>query len=112
MEPAKQKLKYEMKKIKFFDAAVPVVSNQSAEPFVSAEEIRKKLLEQITSPVRWIDVVNRLYAEGVRVFIELGPGKILTGLIKRILRNRDDITLLNAETIEGVKNALQKISRA
>jgi [acyl-carrier-protein] S-malonyltransferase len=66
------------------DARVPALANVTAEPLTSAEAIRRELVAQITSPVRWIDSVRRMAAEGVDTFAEIGPGSVLTGLIKRI----------------------------
>jgi [acyl-carrier-protein] S-malonyltransferase len=67
------------------DAQTPVISNVTAEPLRAAEAIRRELIAQVTSPVRWIGSVRRMAAEGVDAFVEVGPGSVLTGLIKRIV---------------------------
>ncbi len=67
------------------DAHIAVISNVTAEPLVRAEEIRSELIAQITAPVRWIASIQRMAAEGVDTFVEIGPGKVLTGLIRRIV---------------------------
>jgi [acyl-carrier-protein] S-malonyltransferase len=67
------------------DAQTPVISNVTAEPLLAAEAIRRELIAQVTSPVRWIASVRRMAAEGVDTFVEIGPGSVLTGLIKRIV---------------------------
>jgi len=66
------------------DARTPVISNVTAEPLIQADAIRGELIAQVTSPVRWIASVRRMVAEGVDTFVEIGPGSVLTGLIKRI----------------------------
>ncbi len=66
------------------DAQVPVISNVSAEPLTNVDAIREELVAQVTAPVRWIASVQRMTAMGVDTFVEVGPGSVLTGLIKRI----------------------------
>jgi len=66
------------------DARIPVISNVTAEPLTQVDAIRRELIAQVTSPVRWIASVRRMAAEGVDTFVEIGPGSVLTGLIKRI----------------------------
>jgi [acyl-carrier-protein] S-malonyltransferase len=68
------------------DPAFPIVSNVTAEPVDDATTALDLLLRQLTSPVRWSDSVRRMRAEGVERFIEIGPGSVLTGLLKRIDR--------------------------
>jgi [acyl-carrier-protein] S-malonyltransferase len=67
------------------DARTPVISNVTAEPLLAAQAIRRELIDQVTSPVRWIASVRRMAADGVDTFVEVGPGSVLTGLIKRIV---------------------------
>jgi [acyl-carrier-protein] S-malonyltransferase len=67
------------------DAQTPVISNVTAEPLLAAEAIPCELIAQVTSPVRWIASVRRMADEGVETFVEVGPGSVLTGLIKRIV---------------------------
>jgi len=66
------------------DARTPLISNVTAEPLTQADAIRRELIAQVTSPVRWIASVRRMAADGVDTFVEIGPGSVLTGLIKRI----------------------------
>jgi [acyl-carrier-protein] S-malonyltransferase len=66
------------------DARTLVISNVTAEPLTQADAIRRELIAQVTSPVRWIASVQRMSAAGVDTFVEIGPGSVLTGLIKRI----------------------------
>ena len=67
------------------DARTPVISNVTAEPLTRADAIRHELIAQVTSPVRWIASVRRMSADGIDTFVEIGPGSVLAGLIKRIV---------------------------
>jgi len=78
------------------DARTPVVSNVTAEPLVTADTIRRELIAQVTSPVRWIASVRHMTAAGVDTFVEVGPGTVLTGLIKRIV---PDAQLVNVKDL-------------
>lgn len=87
MQPAADKLKAELDKIEIKDANVPVVANVTANYVSKGSEIRELLIKQVTSPVLWEDSVNKMIADGITNFVEVGPGKVLSGLIKKI--NRD-----------------------
>ncbi|MEA3344861.1 MAG: ACP S-malonyltransferase [Chloroflexota bacterium] len=67
-------------------ARTPVVANVSAQPIVEPEEIRRELVSQLTGPVRWVESVEYMIAQGVDTFVEVGPGDVLRGLIRRIDR--------------------------
>ena len=82
------------------DAQTPVISNVTAEPLTQADAIRRELIVQVTSPVRWIASVRRMAAEGVDTFVEIGPGSVLTGLIKRIV---PDVRLVNVSDLASVQ---------
>lgn len=66
------------------DAAVPVYANVTAKPVTKAAEIRSLLYAQLTSPVRWEEIVRNMISDGAGMFVEVGPGKVLQGLVKRI----------------------------
>jgi [acyl-carrier-protein] S-malonyltransferase len=83
------------------DARVPLIANVTATPLVAADAIRSELVAQVTAPVRWIASVQRMIADGVDTFVEIGPGSVLTGLIRRIapsvqLINISDVASLHA----------------
>jgi [acyl-carrier-protein] S-malonyltransferase len=63
---------------------IPVVGNVQARPLETADEVRQELLAQLTSPVRWTQTVQYLEAQGVSSFVEVGPGNVLAGLVRRI----------------------------
>jgi len=84
MQPAADKLAVELDKIKFNNATIPVISNVTASPVQDGNEIKKLLIKQVTSPVRWEESIKKLITDGVNSFVEVGPGKVLVGLIKKI----------------------------
>lgn len=90
MEPAREKLKDALESTEFNNVRIPVYSNVTAKPYTSetpAEEVRRMLYEQLTSPVRWEDIIVNMIRDGISEFIEVGPGKVLQGLVKRINTN-------------------------
>src|SRR6266536_2073142 len=84
------------------DPVIPVISNATAEPVTSAEDLRELLARQLTSPVRWSESVRRLADLGVDTFIEVGPGTVLSSLIKRSV---DGVRVLSASDVNGVAAA-------
>ena len=87
------------------DAQVPVLSNVLATPLVEAQTLRRELVEQVTAPVRWIDSISYMAAAGVDTFVEIGPGTVLTGLIKRIAPGA---RLVNVGDMNSVRAFLQE----
>ena len=83
---------------------MPVVANVDAEPKRTAADAIDALIRQVSSPVRWEDVVKRLLAEGVTTFIELGPGTVLAGLIRKIDRR---VSVASVEDEAGLEAALK-----
>ena len=79
-----------------------MIANVSAQP-VAGSDLADSLYRQIFSPVLWEDTLRFLFDNGVSVFVEIGPGKVLTGLAKKTLK---EVTLLNCEDSESLKKAL------
>ncbi|CAI6260970.1 Malonyl CoA-acyl carrier protein transacylase [Bacillus subtilis] len=100
MKPAAEKLKEVLDACDIKDAAVPVISNVSADVMTEKADIKEKLIEQLYSPVRFEESINKLIAEGVTTFIEIGPGKVLSGLVKKVNRRLKTIAVSDPETIE------------
>ncbi|MCY8623079.1 ACP S-malonyltransferase [Bacillus spizizenii] len=100
MKPAAEKLKEVLDSCDIKDASVPVISNVSADVMTEKAEIKEKLIEQLYSPVRFEESINKLIAEGVTIFIEIGPGKVLSGLVKKVNRRLKTIAVSDPETIE------------
>ncbi len=85
MQSAKDGLKVALDKTEFRDAKIPVYTNVAAKPVQKADDIRAMLFEQVTSPVRWEETIVNMSGDGASSFIEIGPGKVLQGLVKRIV---------------------------
>ena len=79
---------------------VKVVSNVTAKEYTSGDEIKKLLIEQIESPVRWRESIEYMISQGTKIFIEIGPGKVLSGLIKRINK---EVKVLNIDKLEDIE---------
>jgi len=86
IEDAKEKLEKEIENTEFHEANIPVYQNADAKPHTSVEEIKKNLIRQVTSAVRWTQTVENMISDGVDEFYEIGHGGVLSGLIKRINR--------------------------
>ncbi len=84
MEPAAEQLKEFLAGIELSAPTVPIVSNVKGAPFESVDEIRELMVRQVTDSVRWVDDVQWIGGQGVTTYIECGPGKVLSGLVKRI----------------------------
>ncbi|HXG14648.1 MAG TPA: ACP S-malonyltransferase [Calidithermus sp.] len=85
MQPAAVRLREVLDAVPVREPTIPVVRNVDAGLTRTAAEVKPALVAQVSSPVRWTEVVQRLHAEGARVFVEVGPGRVLTGLLRRIL---------------------------
>lgn len=110
MAEAAKRLKRELDAIEIKDLAIPLVSNVEAGPVRSAEAARDLLVRQLTSPVRWVDVIRRVRKEGVDTVIEIGPGRVLTGLAKRIEPGFGACLNLGAiEEIEKIRTAFEGV---
>jgi [acyl-carrier-protein] S-malonyltransferase len=86
MEPARQKLASAIDATPFSEPVCPVYQNVNAAPATDPAVIRKNLVDQLTAPVRWTQSVQRMVADGASSFTEIGPGKVLQGLVKKIHR--------------------------
>ncbi len=89
-------------------AGTPVVANVTARPVTEPDDIRRLLIEQLTSPVRWAESMQTLADHGVDTVVETGPGNILAGLMKRMHRG---VSVLNADTIEDISNVADALGR-
>jgi [acyl-carrier-protein] S-malonyltransferase len=84
MEPVQRQLAESMKSVTWNDPAQPLAANHSGQLVTTADDIRIALITQIASPVRWVDCVQTLIEAGVTTFLELGPGRVLSGLVRQI----------------------------
>ena len=106
MQPAQDKLAAELAKISFSDLRIPLVTNVDVELVRTGDQSRDALVRQVTGAVRWTESMQKLITEGVERFVEVGPGTILCGLMRRIDRSRqcanvgDEVSL--AKTLEAL----------
>ncbi|MDR4199084.1 MULTISPECIES: ACP S-malonyltransferase [Bacillus] len=107
MKPAAEKFTDVLSELDISDAATPVISNVTADIVTSRNEIETKLIEQLYSPVRFEESVERLIDLGVTTFIEIGPGKVLSGLVKKVNRRLTTISVSDQETIEAAIQTLK-----
>jgi [acyl-carrier-protein] S-malonyltransferase len=82
---AKNQLKEDLDRTPIYDGRIPVYANVTALPVIKSEEIKNSLFEQVTAPVKWEETIKNMVADGVEEFYEIGPGKVLQGLVKRII---------------------------
>jgi [acyl-carrier-protein] S-malonyltransferase len=109
MLPAQEKLAAELKKVQFADLVVPLVTNVDADTETSGDEARDALVRQVSMPVRWEESVRQLIDEGVNTFVEVGPGRVLSGLLRQIERS---VSTLNVEDEKSLAATLNKIAGA
>jgi [acyl-carrier-protein] S-malonyltransferase len=106
MASAQPKLQAELAKVKLAPPVVPVISNVTAQPHGGPSEICARLIEQVTSSVRWEESMRYLLAQGFTRFIELGPGATLSGFMKRIDRNAQMLNVADMASLEATVKAL------
>jgi len=106
MASAQLKLQSELGRLALHPLQVPVISNVTAQPYSVSEEIRTRLVEQVTSPVRWEQSMRFLLAQGFTRFIELGPGTALSGFLKRIDKNAVVLNVSDVASLDSTAKAL------
>jgi [acyl-carrier-protein] S-malonyltransferase len=106
MQAAGQRLARELETVAIKDLRMPIVNNADAKFLQSPAEIKASLIRQISSPLYWEDSIKNMAADGCDTFIEIGPGKVLSGLVKRIVK---DAKVLNVEDQKSMNDALNAI---
>jgi [acyl-carrier-protein] S-malonyltransferase len=109
MMPAQEKLARDLQKIHFDSLRVPLVTNVDADTIESGDQARDALVRQVTAAVHWEESVRLLIEEGVNTFVEVGPGKVLTGLLRQIERS---VATLNVEDGKSLLQTVEKIAGA
>ncbi|HEU5235748.1 MAG TPA: ACP S-malonyltransferase, partial [Pyrinomonadaceae bacterium] len=105
MKPAQDRLAADLEEIEFSDSEMPVVTNVDGRAVTAAGELRDSLVRQVSQPVRWLESVEFLITQGVKTFVEIGPGKVLSGLVRQIDRSvqcvnvEDEASLRAAQTV-------------
>jgi len=108
MKPAAERLEPVLKQTEFAELKVPLVTNVDASMITSGDDARRMLIEQVVSPVQWTESVKSLLASGVTTFVEIGPGKVLSGLIRQIDR---ECRLLNVEDSQSLDATVAALER-
>ena len=108
MAPAAAKLNSFLDNITFGMPVPPVVTNVEATPNLDASRIQQLMIHQVTSPVRWTDSIRYMIGEGVRTFIEFGPGNVLAGLISKIDSSVEVISVGSPAGVDKAKELLEK----
>ncbi len=103
MEPAKDDLVEKLNSTNIYDAKIPVYANVTAQPVTDKEEIKSLLISQLNAPVRWEETIQNLIKDGADEFVEIGPGKVLQGLVKRI---NPDVKCLGIERFSDLEKYL------
>jgi [acyl-carrier-protein] S-malonyltransferase len=109
MAPAQERLEADLRAATFHALKFPVITNVDAEAVTTGDESRDALIRQVTHPVRWLDSIHDLIEAGVTVFVEVGPGKVLSGLLRQIDRS---IRAFNVEDSASLETAIEKIAHA
>jgi [acyl-carrier-protein] S-malonyltransferase len=106
MAPAQERLAADLERLEFKDLDVPLVSNVDARPIGTGQEARRALVRQVTSSVRWVESVELLIREGAEGFLEIGPGKVLSGLLRGIRREARAYNVEDGASLAAAREAL------
>ncbi|OFW09376.1 MAG: [acyl-carrier-protein] S-malonyltransferase [Acidobacteria bacterium RIFCSPLOWO2_02_FULL_67_36] len=106
MKPAQDRLAPELRALSATDPRVPVIANVDAEPKRDARAAIEALVQQVCSPVRWEGVVARLASEGVTTYVEVGPGAVLSGLVRKLRREATVVSMGSPNDLAGVESLL------
>ena len=109
MAPAAQRLEADLRATSFHVLRIPLVTNTDAELTTDGNEARESLIRQVTLPVRWEESVRELVDQGVNTFVEVGPGRVLTGLLRQIDRS---VHVFNVEDEKSLHSTLEKLAQA
>ena len=106
MKPAQDRLAIDLQKISFEDLSVPLITNTDARPVQSGDQAREALVRQVSQPVRWLASVEFLISQGVQTLVEIGPGKVLSGLVRQIDRNLRCVNVEDQASLRAAREAL------
>lgn len=108
LRPAGENLAVELKNIQLKSMEIPVISNVTAEYIQSNEHVKSLLIKQVSSSVLWENSINKMIDDGVSTFVEIGPGKILSGFIKKVNK---EVRIMNVENMESLNKTLEALKR-
>lgn len=107
MKPAAERLKEALKGIKFQEPEIPVINNVDVTDAIAPDVIKDALVRQLYSPVRWVETEQAMAAAGVSVLVEVGPGKVLQGLSKRIVKEINALTFNDLASLDAALEAVK-----
>ena len=108
MKPAADVMRDKISKIKFKDPSIPLIYNVTSEPLKETDKIEKLLVDQIFSTVKWRESILNMSKSGIENYIEIGPGKVLSGMAKRTIKNANCFSINSIADIENLKNEFKK----
>ncbi len=108
LKPAGEKLAAELDKVTVNDIKIPVVVNVTAKSITDKDEVKSTLVDQVSNSVLWENCVKTMLEQGVDTFVEIGPGKVLSGFIKKINK---DVKVLNVENLDSLNATLEELAR-
>jgi [acyl-carrier-protein] S-malonyltransferase len=103
MQPAVDGMTKILAKVNFKDPSAPIIANVTAQPLTQGNQIKEELLKQLCSSVQWQRSVEYMVKNGVGKFIEIGPGKVLAGLVKRINKESEMVNIGDANAVKGLQ---------
>jgi [acyl-carrier-protein] S-malonyltransferase len=109
MEPARRRLEHDLRAAAFCALRFPLITNADAEAISSGEEAREALIRQVTLPVRWLDSVRDMIERGVSMFVEVGPGKVLSGILRQIDRS---VRCFSVEDSASLRSTIERLAQS
>lgn len=106
MQPAQERLAQDLQRVNFQPMQIPLIKNIDAEPTTDSAEARDALICQVTGAVRWVDSMKKLISLGAEAFVEVGPGKVLCGLMRQIDRSKSCLNVEDEASLQKTMSAL------
>ncbi|NLE49119.1 MAG: ACP S-malonyltransferase [Sandaracinaceae bacterium] len=106
MRPAEERLSHDLEPIEFGDPEFRLYANVTAEPIEQGSKLKEALTLQVSRPVRWEELIRRMIADGAGLFVEIGPGRVLTGLVSRIDKNVNVLSVQSMDDLEAARTAI------
>jgi [acyl-carrier-protein] S-malonyltransferase len=108
MKPAQDRLAVDLQSLKFYESDFPVIANINAEPVTRADAARDTLTRQVTGTVQWVRCIQKLIQLGADLFVEVGPGKVLSGLMRQIDRTKVTLNVEDEASLQKLVNHLEQ----
>ena len=108
MQPAQDRLAADLQSLKFYESDFPVIANVDAQPIMHADVARDTLTRQVTGTVQWVKCIQKLIELGAEIFVEVGPGKVLSGLMRQIDRSKLTMNVEDEGSLQKLVNHLEQ----